>query len=163
MTDEQLGLPGMPVRLYSAAPSRLTTYLDCPRRYRMTYLDRPTPPKGPPWAHNSVGSAVHSALAKWWDLPEEERAAGYAAHETFTAQLGERGHRVTGGAELHRSSEARTIAPHASTVTEGPWAETREQVGGFYLVEAPDLDVLLELLRILPPYDMQVSPAVDPY
>jgi RecB family exonuclease len=73
MTDQQLGLPGMPVRLYSAAPSRLTTYLDCPRRYRMTYLDRPTPPKGPPWAHNSVGSAVHTALAKWWDLPEERR------------------------------------------------------------------------------------------
>lgn len=66
-------LDGMPTRLYSAAPSRLTTYLDCPRRYRMTYLDRPQPPKGPPWAHNSIGSAVHSALAKWWDLPEERR------------------------------------------------------------------------------------------
>ncbi|MGZ8736088.1 MAG: RecB family exonuclease [Nocardioides sp.] len=66
-------LEGMPTRLYSAAPSRLATYLDCPRRYRMTYLDRPQPPKGPPWAHNSVGSAVHAALAKWWDLPEERR------------------------------------------------------------------------------------------
>lgn len=71
--NDQPVLDGMPVRLYSAAPSRLTTYLDCPRRYRMTYLDRPQPPKGPPWAHNSVGSAVHSALAKWWDLPEERR------------------------------------------------------------------------------------------
>lgn len=73
MTDQQLGFEGMPVRLYSAAPSRLTTYLDCPRRYRMTYLDRPQPAKGPPWAHNSIGSAVHGALAKWWDLPEERR------------------------------------------------------------------------------------------
>ncbi len=36
-------------------------------------------------------------------------------------------------------------------------------MGGFYLVEAPDLDVLLELLRILPAYDMQVSPVIDPY
>ena len=50
-----------------------------------------------------------------------------------------------------------------TTLTEGPYAEVIEQMGGFYLVEAPDLDVLLELLRILPPYDMQVSPAVDPY
>lgn len=71
--DGQPVLDGMPTRLYSAAPSRLTTYLDCPRRYRKTYLDRPQPPKGPPWAHNSVGSAVHSALAKWWDLPEARR------------------------------------------------------------------------------------------
>ena len=35
---------------------------DCPRRYRFTYLDRPTPPKGPPWAHNTLGAAVHMAL-----------------------------------------------------------------------------------------------------
>lgn len=86
---------------------------------------------------------------RWWDLPEEERAAGYAAHEKFTAQLVEHGHRITGGAELHRSSEARTIAPHASTVTEGPWAETREQVGGFYLVESDDLDDLLDCCLLL--------------
>ncbi len=66
-------LDGMPQRLYSAAPSRLTTYLDCPRRYRLGYLERPTPPKGPPWGHNSVGSAVHNALARWWDLPRERR------------------------------------------------------------------------------------------
>jgi RecB family exonuclease len=72
--NDQPVLDGMPTRLYSAAPSRLTTYLDCPRRYRMTYLDRPQPPKGPPWAHNSIGSAVHSALAKWWDLPEARRS-----------------------------------------------------------------------------------------
>ena len=37
----------MPERLYSAAPSRLTTYLDCPRRYRMAYLDRPHAAEGP--------------------------------------------------------------------------------------------------------------------
>lgn len=71
--NDQLGFEGMPTRLYSAAPSRLTTYVDCPRRYRMSYLDRPQPPKGPPWAHNSIGSAVHGALAKWWDLPAERR------------------------------------------------------------------------------------------
>ena len=64
---------GMPDRLYSATPARLTTYLDCPRRYRLGYLDRPTPPKGPPWGHNSVGSSVHTALARWWGLPRERR------------------------------------------------------------------------------------------
>lgn len=66
-------LDGMPEPLYPATPARLGTYLDCPRRYRMAYLDRPTPPKGPPWGHNSVGAAVHNALARWWDLPQDRR------------------------------------------------------------------------------------------
>lgn len=71
---EQLGFEGMPQRLYTCTPSRLNTWLDCPRRYRMTYLDRPMPPKGPPWAHNSVGASVHNALAGWWRLPVRERS-----------------------------------------------------------------------------------------
>lgn len=73
MTAGQLGFEGMPTRLLQAAPSRLMTYLDCPRRYRFSYLDRPPPPKGPPWAHNSLGAAVHTALANWWKLPVEAR------------------------------------------------------------------------------------------
>jgi putative RecB family exonuclease len=74
-------LAGMPVRLYPATPTRLLTWLDCPRRYRFAYLDRPMPPKGPPWAHNSVGAAVHSALADWWTLPFAQRTprSGVAA------------------------------------------------------------------------------------
>ena len=69
----QLGLEGMPTRLFSCTPSRLTTWLDCPRRYRMTYLDRPGPQKGPPWAHNAVGSVVHLALSRWWSEPVQRR------------------------------------------------------------------------------------------
>ncbi|WP_306434482.1 RecB family exonuclease [Actinomadura roseirufa] len=75
---EQLGLEGMPRRLYACTPSRLNTWLDCPRRYRMTYLDRPMPSRGPRWAHNSVGSSVHNALAAWWRLPERERTPAAA-------------------------------------------------------------------------------------
>lgn len=65
--------------------ARLRTWLDCPRRYRMTYLDRPSPPKGPPWAINSFGASVHNALAGWWRLPLGERSADAAG------QLLERG------------------------------------------------------------------------
>jgi RecB family exonuclease len=79
MTTQQLEMPDMPARLLSCTPSRLTTWLDCPLRYRMTYLDRPAPPKGPPWAHNSVGAAVHVALAAWWDLPLARRSPAAAA------------------------------------------------------------------------------------
>jgi RecB family exonuclease len=63
----------VPPRLFAATPSRLLSWLDCPRRYRFTYVDRPMPPKGAPWAHNSVGAAVHTALAEWWKLPVEAR------------------------------------------------------------------------------------------
>jgi RecB family exonuclease len=72
---EQLGFEGMPRRLYSCTPTRLSSWLDCPRRYRMSYLDRPPPAKGPPWAHNSLGASIHNALAGWWRLPFEQRTA----------------------------------------------------------------------------------------
>jgi RecB family exonuclease len=75
---EQLGFDGMPRRLYSCTPTRLSTWLDCPRRYRMTYLDRPPPSKGPPWAHNSLGASIHNALAGWWRLPFRERSVASA-------------------------------------------------------------------------------------
>ncbi len=75
---EQLGFEGMPRRLYPCTPSRLRAWLDCPRRYRMTYLDRPPPPKGPPWAHNSLGASVHNALAGWWRLARPERSVAGA-------------------------------------------------------------------------------------
>ncbi|MEU9888325.1 PD-(D/E)XK nuclease family protein [Sphaerisporangium sp. NPDC051011] len=80
MTQQgQLPLDGMPKRLYTCTPSRLNTWLDCPRRYRFTYLDRPAPLKGPAWAHNSVGASVHNALAGWWREPYERRTPAMAA------------------------------------------------------------------------------------
>jgi RecB family exonuclease len=75
---EQLGFEGMPRRLYPCTPTRLSAWLDCPRRYRMTYLDRPPPPKGPPWGHNSLGASIHNALAGWWRLPLAERTVAAA-------------------------------------------------------------------------------------
>ncbi|HYK28360.1 MAG TPA: PD-(D/E)XK nuclease family protein [Streptosporangiaceae bacterium] len=75
---EQLGFEGMPHRLYPCTPTRLSTWLDCPRRYRMSYLDRPAPQKGAPWAHNSLGASVHNALAAWWRLRRRERTVATA-------------------------------------------------------------------------------------
>jgi RecB family exonuclease len=70
--SEQLALAHMPTRLFACTPSRLAAF-DCPRRYRFTYLDRPTPPRGQPWAHNTLGAVAHLALAKWWLLPRARR------------------------------------------------------------------------------------------
>ncbi|MGK5115233.1 MULTISPECIES: RecB family exonuclease [unclassified Geodermatophilus] len=76
--QSQLEMPGMPRRLFPATPSKLASFADCPRRYRFAYLDRPTPPKGPAWAHNTVGSAVHAALRSWWELALEKRTTAGA-------------------------------------------------------------------------------------
>jgi putative RecB family exonuclease len=70
---EQLGFAGMPERLFVCTPSKLGSYADCPRRYRYTYVDRPSPPKGPPWAHNSLGASVHTALKNWYAVPVASR------------------------------------------------------------------------------------------
>src|SRR5205814_413091 len=86
---EQLGFEGMPRRLYPCTPTRLSSWLDCPRRYRMTYLDRPAPPKGPPWAHNSLGASVHNALAGWWRLARRQRTPDAAAALTDSGWIGD--------------------------------------------------------------------------
>jgi putative RecB family exonuclease len=69
--QQQFG--GMPKRLYAASPSRLLAWLDCPRRYRMQYLDRPRPAPRPQRAHTSIGVATHNALRDFWDLPPAAR------------------------------------------------------------------------------------------
>jgi putative RecB family exonuclease len=70
---QQPGLFDAPPRLFTCTPSKLGAYEDCPRRYRFSYVDRPAPGKGPPWAHNSLGASVHTALKNWYALPPERR------------------------------------------------------------------------------------------
>ena len=77
-TPVQMGLPLPGLRrLFSCTPSRLATF-DCPRRYRLTYIERPAPPKGSPWAHNTLGAVVHLALHRWWSAPASARTAAHA-------------------------------------------------------------------------------------
>ncbi|CAB4939144.1 unannotated protein [freshwater metagenome] len=105
-------------------------------------------------------------LKPWPEHSEEEQGAVMRLFEAFDAACREReGVEILAGEALAGPAHATTIRTRGGTtsLTEGPYAEVIEQMGGFYLVEAPDLDVLVELLAILPPYDMQVSPAVDPY
>ncbi|MGD7788393.1 YciI family protein [Propionibacteriaceae bacterium Y1700] len=87
---------------------------------------------------------------RWWSTMNlAERKDGYAEYERFSAELIKRGHKITGGAELHQTSEARTVQPGGKEITDGPFAETAEQVGGFYLVESDDLDDLADCCRII--------------
>lgn len=58
----QLGFDFVAPRLVKVTPSRLATWRGCRRRYRLTYLDRPAPPRGGAWAHSTLGAVVHLAL-----------------------------------------------------------------------------------------------------
>ena len=77
--------------------------------------------------------------AAWAATPEPQKQEMYAVHAAFAKLLAERGHQVTGGAELAPSSEAqvlRTTPEGEQTVTQGPYAETAEQLTGFYVIES---------------------------
>ena len=90
--------------------------------------------------------------SEWERTPEADREAVYALHQEFAQALAERGHKVTGGSELAHSREAtvlRTDAAGNQTVTDGPYAETVEQLTGFYVVESEDHADLVEVCRIL--------------
>lgn len=76
---QQLGFESMPTRLIRVSPARLATWTDCPRRYRMAYLDRPAPPRGGAWAHSTLGASVHNALRAFFELPAARRTADEAA------------------------------------------------------------------------------------
>ena len=73
--QEQLGFDfgAMPKKLVRVTPAKLATWADCPRRFRMAYLDRPSPPRGGAWAHNTLGAVVHNALKALFDLPAQRR------------------------------------------------------------------------------------------
>jgi len=112
---EQPTLAGMPQRLYPCTPTRLTSWLDCPRRYRMTYLDRPPPPKGPPWAHNSFGASVHNALAGWWRLPFARRTVA-AAGDLLEAGWIDQGYASDAQSAQCRRSARAMVERYAATL-----------------------------------------------
>ena len=90
--------------------------------------------------------------AAWEATPQEQKQEMYAVHAAFAQRLAERGHKVTGGAELAPSSEARvlhTSSDGEQSVTQGPYAESAEQLTGFYVVETADLDDLIEVCKVL--------------
>jgi RecB family exonuclease len=75
----QLGFDFATTRLVRVTPSKLATWDDCPRRYRLTYLDRPAPPRGGARAGSTLGAVVHLALRALFDLPPAERTPRAAA------------------------------------------------------------------------------------
>lgn len=73
---------------------------------------------------------------------------------------------IAGGEALSHDDTARTVRAAGPDghrpVTEGPYAETVEQMGGFYLIDVPDLATAVELAAMLPrEYDVEVRECLD--
>jgi hypothetical protein len=91
--------------------------------------------------------------SRWAAPSEEEMAAEMGKHRVFSETVaGTEGAQILGGAALQSTLTATTLRPGEGgpVLSDGPFAETKEALGGYYLVEARDLDQALELARTCP-------------
>jgi hypothetical protein len=102
----------------------------------------------------------------WWNIATpEEIAASVEAHNAFSAYLQSRGGEVSGEG-LHPSKVATTIRPASSgdgfVVTDGPFVELKETLGGFYVIEAADIDEAIEVAKKCPAeFGIEIRPVID--
>lgn len=84
---------------------------------------------------------IYDAETVWDNMAEEQRNAMFAEYGEFSEAIKKSGHFKAGEA-LKPVSTATTVRVREgkTLVTDGPFAETKEQLGGFYLIEAKDLD-----------------------
>jgi hypothetical protein len=92
---------------------------------------------------------IYDIEARWAEATPETFAEVMDKHNQF----GEGNDDVLGGKALEPTATATTVRPDGQggfTVTDGPFAETKEALGGYYLVEAPDLDAAIEMAKRVP-------------
>jgi hypothetical protein len=84
-------------------------------------------------------------------LDEEERQQCYADSAQLTRELHEQG-KYIGAGPLHPTTTATSVRVRDGKrlITDGPFAETREQLGGYYLIDAHDLDEALKIAERIP-------------
>ncbi|ANY06655.1 YciI family protein [Pseudonocardia sp. HH130630-07] len=108
----------------------------------------------------------------WYNTADEHAIVDeFALHEQFMEAVRAAGADVVGGEALERSSAASTVRRGATgaggsgspepLVTDGPFADTKEALGGFYVIDAPDLDVALRLARVCPAGTVEVRPVMQ--
>ncbi len=98
---------------------------------------------------------VYTDQSAWAELSEEEAAAARAeAMPKWIALFEELGKADPGvqGRELAAASEAKVVRVRGgeTLVTDGPFAATKEQIGGIFLTELPDLDEAIRLAALVP-------------
>jgi hypothetical protein len=101
-------------------------------------------------------------FGKWERADGELRDRVVADFGAFTAAVAERGS-IGAGEALANPATARTVRPGVERpVTDGPFAETVEQLGGFFLIDVPDQAAALKLAALLPrEYAVEVREVLD--
>jgi hypothetical protein len=102
---------------------------------------------------------------RWVDQSPEQQAEGMKAWDAFTRAATEAGVHL-GGEGLQPSSTATTVRIQESgepIVSDGPFAETKEQLGGYYLLDCKDLDDALSWAKRIPMPGgtVEVRPVMD--
>jgi hypothetical protein len=94
---------------------------------------------------------IHDSEAAWAKFSGSERANVMAEYGRFTQGIKASGHYV-GGAQLQPTTTATSVRERDGKrlVTDGPFAETREQLGGYYLVDVPNLDEAIAIAARIP-------------
>lgn len=94
---------------------------------------------------------LHVDESGWMKLTPAQQADGMAAYVSYSEALGAAGALVSTGrlAPSGGALSIRTIGGKPVTM-DGPFAETKEQIGGFYLIEAANLDAALDWARRCP-------------
>jgi hypothetical protein len=87
----------------------------------------------------------------WMAMPEAKMKEMYAAYGAFTKELMDSG-AMKAGSELAPIANASTVrVRNGKTVTtDGPFAETKEQLGGYYVIDVPDLDAAIKWAAKIP-------------
>ena len=106
---------------------------------------------------------LHQDEAVWANLGDAERQVYFGQHDRFSKLTAELGITVLSGEALCEVSTATTMRRRGDdvTITDGPVADSVEQFGGFYVVDAPTLDAVLEAARVLPEYTIEIRPVAD--
>jgi hypothetical protein len=94
---------------------------------------------------------IYNSETNWAGLSEEERGKLYQEYMDYTNRINKSGNYIAGEALQPISSATSVRVKNGKPITtDGPFAETREQLGGFYMVEAKDLDEAIELAAGIP-------------
>ena len=108
---------------------------------------------------------IYSDESVWESLSEDERRAMYGEYGRLNSDLRAQG-KLIAGDELQPVATATSVQVHSgdTIVSDGPFAETKEALGGYYLIEADSLDEAIEWAARIPSArggTIEIRPTVD--
>ena len=94
---------------------------------------------------------IYGNAERWDAMDEGEQEAMRGEYRAFADEAGQRG-ALVGGFELDSPTTATTLrsSDNGPLVTDGPFAETKEHLGGYFLLECDSLDDAIELASKIP-------------